>query len=66
MRTDRAPIQFELLDEASPRNWEGVARLGERGFVAATDKYPETMLAFIPAPPDTAEVRAGSWGSVER
>jgi hypothetical protein len=51
--TGRAPIQLELLDEATPRNWEGIARLGERGFIAATDKYPETMLAFIPAPPDT-------------
>lgn len=52
-RTDRAPIQLELLGESISRNWEGVARLGTRGFIVATDKYPETMLAFIRAPSDT-------------
>lgn len=41
------PIQLELADEA--RNWEGLARLGERGFLLATDKYPKTILAFVSA-----------------
>lgn len=50
VRTDRAPIQLELLDATRPRNWEGVARLDTLGFLIATDKYPETMLAFIPFP----------------
>jgi hypothetical protein len=52
-RTGRAPIQLELLGEARSRNWEGVARLGTRGFLVATDTYPETLLAFVPAPVDT-------------
>ncbi len=47
--TARAPIQLELLDAAHARNWEGIARLDDRGFLLATDTYPETMLAFIPA-----------------
>ena len=47
--TKRAPIQLELLDAAHARNWEGIARLDDRGFLLATDTYPETMLAFIPA-----------------
>ncbi len=49
--TGRAPIQFELHAEA--RNWEGLARLGGRGFLVATDTYPETLLAFVPAPTDS-------------
>ena len=44
-RTDRAPIQL-LLGDVS-RNWEGIARLDERGFLLATDKFPETMLGFV-------------------
>lgn len=52
VRTERAPIQLELLDGAVSRNWEGLARLGTRGFLAATDTYPETMLAFIALPPE--------------
>jgi hypothetical protein len=51
-QTGRAPIQLELLDVA--RNWEGLARLGERGFIVATDTYPETLLAFVPVPSDAA------------
>jgi hypothetical protein len=54
--TGRAPIQLELLDEA--RNWEGLARLGTRGFLVATDTYPETLLAFVPATIDS------TWKSV--
>jgi hypothetical protein len=41
-----APIQFELLNE-EPRKWEGLARLGERGFLVATDKSPDTIFGFI-------------------
>lgn len=50
VRTEHPPIQLELLDGDHPRNWEGIARLGERGFIVATDKFPETLLAFIAAP----------------
>lgn len=51
VRTRRAPIQLELLGDGRPRNWEAIVRLGERGFLIATDKYPETILGFVPFAP---------------
>lgn len=51
VRTERAPIQLALLGDDRPRNWEGIVRLGTRGFLIVTDKFPETMLAFLPMPP---------------
>lgn len=50
--TNRAPIQLELVDDEHARNWEGVVRLGDRGFLLATDEHPETILAFVPRPRD--------------
>jgi len=41
-----APIQFELPNEEA-RKWEGLARLGERGFLVATDKSPNSILGFV-------------------
>ena len=45
--TGTAPIQLELPDE-NARNWEGLARLDDLGFLIVTDKYPQTILAFVP------------------
>jgi hypothetical protein len=45
---DEPPIQLQLTDEA--RNWEGIVRLEGRGFLLVTDKFPETILAFVPWP----------------
>ena len=45
--TSTPPIQLELGDKA--RNWEGVVRHRD-GFVLATDKFPETILAYVKAP----------------
>lgn len=45
--TDRAPVQLRL--GGADRNWEGVARFGDRGFFVATDEHPRSMLAFVPA-----------------
>lgn len=39
-----------LQREARPRNWEGVVRLDDRGFVMVTDEWPRTILGFVPAP----------------
>jgi len=48
-----APIQMELqgdwADDKS-RNWEGVVRLDERGFLVVSDKFPTTVLAFVAYP----------------
>ena len=46
---DVPPIQLALLEE-DLRNWEGLVRLDERGFLIATDKFPQTILGFVPRP----------------
>jgi hypothetical protein len=46
--TGSAPIQIQLAPGRIPRNWEGIARLDERGLLIATDKFPQTILAFVP------------------
>ncbi len=43
-----APIQFELLADGESRNWEGLVRLDDLGFIAITDKFPKTILGFCP------------------
>ncbi|AKJ01797.1 hypothetical protein ATI61_103512 [Archangium gephyra] len=48
--TERPPLQLQLSNEA-PRNWEGVVRLEGRGFLLVTDKFPGTLLGFVPSPP---------------
>lgn len=45
---DVPPIQFSLVDKDTARNWEGIARLDDRGFLLITDQYPRTILAFVP------------------
>lgn len=42
-----APIQLELINDNNARNWEGIVRLDDIGFLLATDKYPETILGFV-------------------
>jgi len=46
---DRPPIQLALIAEDA-RNWEGIVRLDGRGFLLVTDKFPATILAFVPGP----------------
>lgn len=40
------PIQL-ILDKESPRNWEGIVRLNDNGFLLATDKHPSMILAYV-------------------
>ncbi|MBN2007668.1 MAG: hypothetical protein JXA21_30265 [Anaerolineae bacterium] len=47
--TQTPPIQLELI-ESDARNWEGIVRLDDQGFLLVTDTHPETMLAFVPMP----------------
>ena len=42
------PIQLELIDDNHSRNWEAIARLEGFGFLLASDKYPETILGYVP------------------
>jgi hypothetical protein len=46
---DRAPVQLELPGEDA-RNWEGIVRLDDVGFLLVTDQYPQTILGFVPVP----------------
>ncbi len=43
-----APIPLVLTEDA--RNWEGLVVLDDRGFLLATDKFPSTILGFVPLP----------------
>ena len=48
VRTETSPINIKLSEFGDSRNWEGVVRLDNRGFLIVTDKFPGTILAFIP------------------
>jgi hypothetical protein len=48
-RVNRAPIQL-VLEGLEGRNWEGIARLDDRGFLLITDRYPTTLFGFVPMP----------------
>jgi len=41
------PIQLEMND-VEGRNWEGLVRLKDRGFLVVTDKHPSTLFGFVP------------------
>jgi hypothetical protein len=47
--TDSPPIQLELLPILA-RNWEGLVRLDDQGFLLITDLFPGTILGFVPLP----------------
>jgi hypothetical protein len=47
-RTATPPIDLELLPDGTCRNWEALVRLDDRGFLMMTDKFPTTLLAFVP------------------
>lgn len=45
--TDNPPVELELGDGPG-RNWEGIVRFDDMGFLVVTDKHPTSMLAFVP------------------
>jgi hypothetical protein len=47
---DQPPVLLQLLNDDDSRNWEGLVVLDDLGFLLATDKYPETLFAFVPFP----------------
>lgn len=49
-QTDTAPILLELQADGESRNWEGVVRLDDQGFLVVTDKFPQTILGFVAQP----------------
>ncbi len=42
---NQPPLQFHLTED--PRNWEGIAKLDDRGFLVITDEHPRTILGFV-------------------
>jgi len=50
VRTDTPPVWIAPAPDGRLRNWEGIVRLGERGFLLITDEHPATLLAFVPRP----------------
>lgn len=46
---DNAPVQLTLDDDIA-RNIEGLVLLDEKGFLLVTDKFPSTLLMFVPKP----------------
>lgn len=47
VRTKTQPISIKLSEFGDSRNWEGIVRLDDKGFLVVTDKFPGTILAFI-------------------
>jgi hypothetical protein len=45
---DQKPIVLSPRADGEARNWEGIVRLDDRGFILVTDQHPETILAFVP------------------
>lgn len=45
------PIQLET-NLSDVHNWEGLARLDDRGFLLVSDEIPGTVLGFVPIPAD--------------
>ena len=48
VRTETPPLNIKLDEFGESRNWEGIVSLDNRGFLIVTDKFPGTVLAFIP------------------
>jgi len=46
------PIQLKLINDDNSRNWEGIVRFGDEGFIIVTDKFPSTILGFVRKPQD--------------
>lgn len=47
---NQKPIQIAFASNSESRNWEGIVRY-DSGFLIITDKFPRTILAFVPFPP---------------
>lgn len=47
LRTETPPIYLELSQE-NGRNWEGIVRLDNLGFLLVSDEYPSTYFGFVP------------------
>ncbi len=46
--TATPPISLKISEAG--RNWEGLVRLDEQGFLLMTDEFPETILGYVEVP----------------
>jgi len=44
---DIAPLYLRLNSDGESRNWEGIVRLDEIGFLLITDSFPRTIFGFV-------------------
>ncbi len=44
------PIYLKLEGKRNSRNWEGLVKLDEMGFLVVTDKFPRTIFGYVPIP----------------
>jgi hypothetical protein len=51
------PLDLRRDPELPARNWEAMVLLPGRGFLLMTDRYPTTLLAFVPFPDEAADQR---------
>ena len=42
-----APLYLRLLLDGESRNWEGIVRLDDIGFLLVTDSFPRTIFGFV-------------------
>ncbi len=50
IETNSPPLYLKLDIDKPSRNWEGIAKFDNLGFLIVTDTYPETILAFVKLP----------------
>jgi len=50
IETNSPPLYLKLDVDKPSRNWEGIAKFNNLGFLIVTDTYPETILAFVKFP----------------
>ena len=55
IKTGTPPVWLKLAPGTDGRNWEGIVRFENKGFILATDKFPGTILAFVPYEKDTKQ-----------
>jgi len=46
--TDTPPVILKLDKDKTGRNWEGIARLDDKGFILVKDFHPDNLPAFVP------------------
>ena len=44
---DIAPLYLRLNSDGESRNWEGIVRLDDIGFLLVTDSFPRTIFGFV-------------------